>query len=106
MPNRSPRPSRMSSPGYGFESATSPPGERFPWSRVEEVLAGARNYWIATAGLFGRPHAAPAWALWLAGVVYFSTGKESRTAPNLAAHQNAAVPVEPSRAQIVVLEGS
>ena len=39
MPNRSPRPSRMTSPGYGFESASSPPGERFPWSRVEDVLA-------------------------------------------------------------------
>src|SRR2546426_644920 len=55
MPNRTPKPSRMTSPGYGFESATSPPGERFPWSRVEEVLASARNYWIATAGLVGRP---------------------------------------------------
>src|SRR5436190_619714 len=105
MPNRSPRPSRMSSPGYGFESATSPPGERFPWSRVEEVLAGARNYWIATAGLVGRPHAAPVWALWLDGVVYFSTGKESRKARNLAANPDVVVHVESAGGEMVIVEG-
>ncbi len=73
-----PNPSRMTSPGYGFENATSQPGERFPWSRVEEALSGARNYWIATVTPEGRPHAAPVWAIWLNGSVYFSTGKDSR----------------------------
>ena len=105
MPDRSPRPSHMMSPGYGFENASAPPGERFPWSRVDEVLAAARNYWIATAGLVGRPHAAPVWALWLDGVVYFSTGKESRKARNLAANPNAVVHVESSSGEIVILKG-
>src|SRR5437773_8539717 len=105
MRNRPPSASRMTSPGYGFENATSPPGERFPWSRVEEVLAGARNYWIATAGRDGRPHAAPVWALWLEGIVYFSTGKDSRKARHLAANPNVVVHIESSSGDIVILEG-
>lgn len=68
----------MTSPGYGFENATSPPGSRLTWERVSEVMARTRNYWIGTAGPEGRPHAAPVWGVWLDGVLYFSTGKESR----------------------------
>ena len=105
MPDRPPKPSRMTTPGYGFENALAPPGERFPWSRVEEVLANARNYWIATAGRDGRPHAAPVWALWLEGIVYFSTGKESRKARHLAANPNVVVHIESSSGEIVILEG-
>jgi nitroimidazol reductase NimA-like FMN-containing flavoprotein (pyridoxamine 5'-phosphate oxidase superfamily) len=105
MPNKSPRPSRMTTPGYGFDKATAPPGERFPWSRVEAALAAARNYWIGTAGPNGRPHAAPVWALWLDGDVYFSTGKESRKARNLDANPNVVVHVESSSGEIVILEG-
>jgi len=105
MPHRAPKASRMTTPGYGFEKATSPPGERFPWSRVEEVLAGTRNYWIATAGRDGHPHAAPVWALWLDGVLYFSTGKESRKGRNLAANSNLVVHIESSNGEIVIVEG-
>ena len=105
MRNRPPSPSRMTSPGYGFENATSPPSERFPWSRVEEVLAGVRNYWIGTAGRDGRPHAAPVWALWIDGAVYFSTGKESRKARNLAANPHVVVHVESPSGEVVIVEG-
>jgi PPOX class probable F420-dependent enzyme len=105
MPERAPRPSRMTSPGYGFENASAPLAQRFPWTRVEEVLAGARNYWIATAGRDGRPHAAPVWALWLDEALYFSTGKESRKGRNLAANPNVVVHVESSNGEIVIVEG-
>jgi PPOX class probable F420-dependent enzyme len=105
MTNRAPKPSRMTTPDYGFESATSPPGERFPWTRAQEALAGARNYWIATASAGGRPHAAPVWALWLDGAVYFSTGKESRKARNLAANPNVVVHIESPNGEIVIVEG-
>jgi len=95
----------MTSQGYGFESASTPPGERLPWTRVEEVLTGARNYWIATAGPDSRPHAAPVWALWLDSLLYFSTGKESRKARNLAANSNVVIHVESSGGEIVIVEG-
>ena len=100
-----PNPSRMTSPGYGFENSTSRPGARFPWSRVEEALAGARNYWIATVTPEGRPHAAPVWAIWLNSRVYFSTGKESRKGRNLASNPHATVHVETPDGSVVIVEG-
>lgn len=101
-----PKPSRMTSPGYGFENAGAPSGERFPWSRVEEVLASARNYWIGTSGPDGRPHAAPVWAVWLDGLLYFSTGNESRKARNLAVNPAVSVHVEGKQGEIVIVEGT
>jgi PPOX class probable F420-dependent enzyme len=95
----------MTSPGYGFENAKAPPSERFPWSRVEEVLASTRNSWIGTTRPDGRPHAAPVWAVWLDGLLYFSTGNESRKARNLAATPAVAVHLEGKAGEIVILEG-
>jgi len=100
-----PKPSRMTSPGYGLENATSPPGSRLPWERVSEVIATARNYWIGTTGPDGRPHAAPVWGVWLDGVLYFSTGKESRKARNLALNPSTCVHIESPSGEIVIIEG-
>jgi general stress protein 26 len=100
-----PTPSRMTSPGYGFENATRRPGERFPWSRVEVVLASARNYWISSAAPDGRLHAAPVWAIWLDGLLYFSTGELSRKAQNLARNPAVAVHVEGPQREAVIIEG-
>jgi PPOX class probable F420-dependent enzyme len=101
-----PKPSRMTSPGYGFENASAPPGERFPWSRVEELLSSVRNYWIGTAGADGRPHAAPVWAVWLDGLLYFSTGEQSRKGRNLARNPAVAVHVEGAQGRIAIVEGT
>jgi nitroimidazol reductase NimA-like FMN-containing flavoprotein (pyridoxamine 5'-phosphate oxidase superfamily) len=101
-----PTPSRIRTPGYGFENAKRPPGEKLPWSRVSEVFAAARNYWIATARPDGRPHAAPVWGIWLDGIFYFSTGKESRKARNLAAIPSVAVHIEGAGGEVIILEGT
>ena len=101
-----PKPSRMTSSGYGFENAKAPPGERFPWSRGEDVLSAARNYWIGTSGPDGRPHAAPVWAVWLDGLLYFSTGNESRKGRNLASNPAVVVHVEGKQGEIVIVEGT
>ena len=100
-----PTPSRMTSAGYGLENATSLPGEKLPWSRVSEVFAAARNYWIGTSRPDGRPHAAPVWGVWLDGLFYFSTGKESRKGRNLAMNPGIAVHVEGAGGEVVILEG-
>ena len=93
----------MTSPGYGFDSAKSPPGKRFPWRRVERLLETARNYWIGTTGPGGRPHSAPVWGVWFKNALYFSTGESSRKGqhmrrnPQITAHpevDNEAVIVE------------
>jgi len=94
----------MTTPGYGFEGGKSPPGEKFPWSRVEQLLTDARNYWIGTAGPDGRPHAAPVWGLWVDGVFYFSTGERSRKAHNFTANPQVVVHPECDN-EAVVIEG-
>jgi len=101
-----PRPSRMTSPGYGFENASSPIGARFPWSRVEEVLSAARNYWIGTSGPDGRPHAAPVWAVWLDGLLYFSTSNKSRKGRNLESNPAVVVHIEGKQGEVVIVEGT
>lgn len=100
-----PEPSRLTSPGYGFENATSPPGEGYPWSRVEEVLSSARNYWICTTRPDRRPHAAPVWGVWHDDILYFSTGKKSRKARNLAANPAAVAHIEGANGEVVIVEG-
>jgi nitroimidazol reductase NimA-like FMN-containing flavoprotein (pyridoxamine 5'-phosphate oxidase superfamily) len=100
-----PKAKRMRSPGYGFGSARRPPGQKFPWSRASEVFGAARNYWIGTAGPDGRPHAAPVWGVWADGLFYFSTGKESRKARNLARNPAVAVHVEGAGGEVVIVEG-
>ena len=102
---RAPDPSRMTSAGYGFDKATSTPGERMPWSRVDELLAGSRNYWIITTRQDGRPHAAPVWGVWREGVFYFATDRRSRKARNLAANPELVVHLE-SGDEVVILEGN
>lgn len=77
--------------GYGI--ATDDEG-LLPWSWAEERLEKARNYWIATAGASGAPHAMPVWALWVDGAVVFSTSPESRKGRNLARDPRVAVHLE------------
>jgi general stress protein 26 len=89
----------------GYGSATSVPGERLPWARVEEWLVAARNYWVCTTRPDGRPHAKPVWGVWLDGALLFSTSPESVTARNLATGSQLAVHLE-SGDQVATFEGT
>lgn len=104
MPH-APEPDRPYMPGYGLEQATSAPGERLPWERVQQLLEEARNYWVVTVRPDGRPHAMPVWGLWLDGAIYFSTGRRSRKARNFAANPEVVVHLE-SGDPAVIIEGT
>ena len=48
--------------GYGVPESDE---GLLPWSWAVERLESARNYWFGTTRPDGRPHAMPAWAVWL-----------------------------------------
>lgn len=90
-------------PDYGIEADTTGQG-LLPWSYVEEQMATAHNYWVATASPQGLPHAAPVWGIWYHGSFYFATGTDSRKGRNLTANRHLVVHLE-SGDQTVILEG-
>ena len=78
--------------------------ERLPWSWAVELLLAARNYWVCTTKADGRPHAVPVWGLWLDDAVWFSTGRTSQKARNLARGRSVVIHLE-SGDETVILEG-
>ncbi len=83
QPDSEPQAGRPQMPGYGIADANSGSG-LLPWNWAVERLQKARNYWISTTRPDGRPHAMPVWGVWYDNQFYFSTGRESRKARNLA----------------------
>ena len=63
---------------------SSPGATPTPWAEVEEILRRAEIFWISTVRADGRPHVAPLPAMWLDGVLHFSTGLAEQKARNLA----------------------
>jgi hypothetical protein len=52
-------------------AAYGEPGRRLDWAVVEERLAAAMHYWLATTRPDGRPHVVPVDGLWSDGACYF-----------------------------------
>jgi nitroimidazol reductase NimA-like FMN-containing flavoprotein (pyridoxamine 5'-phosphate oxidase superfamily) len=75
-----------------------------PWRWVEERLEAASNYWFGTTRPDGRPHAMPAWAVWLDGALYFEGSPETRRARNVTANPALTVHLE-SGNEVVIVEG-
>jgi uncharacterized pyridoxamine 5'-phosphate oxidase family protein len=96
-----PKTTRPHMPGYGLPKTKK---GLLPWKWAEDRLKKSRQYWIATTRPDGRPHVMVIWGLWLNSKIYFSTGKTSRKARNLAANPNCTVCTENS-AEAVIVEG-
>ncbi|GIW09099.1 MAG: pyridoxamine 5'-phosphate oxidase family protein [Chloroflexi bacterium] len=87
--------------GYGV-----PTGDEglLPWSWAEARLIAAPNFWFSTTRPDGRPHAVPAWGVWLDGALYFEGSPATRRARNLA-HNPALVVHLEDGTQVLILEG-
>jgi hypothetical protein len=99
-----PKASRPYMPGYGIADAEGGSG-LLEWSWASERLTGSHNYWLATARADGRPHVMPVWGLWLDEMFYFSTGRQSRKARNLADNPHCVVCTERAD-EAVIVEGA
>jgi len=100
--SKPPKATRPNMPGYGVPKSKK---GLLPWKWAEARLKKSRQFWIATTRPDRRPHVMVIWALWLDGKLYFSTGKTSRKARNLAANPNCIMCTEDS-AEAVILEGA
>jgi uncharacterized pyridoxamine 5'-phosphate oxidase family protein len=97
-----PRATRPQIPGYGLPKSKK---GLLPWKWAEDRLKKSRQFWIATTRPDSRPHVMVIWALWLDGKLYFSTGRTSRKARNLAGNPNCVMCTDNS-AEAVILEGA
>jgi Pyridoxamine 5'-phosphate oxidase len=88
-------------PGYGTLPAAEGSG-LLPWSWAEERLAGSHDYWLATVTTQGPPHLMPVWAVWLDGMLWFSSANGSRKARNLGAEPRCTLSTDNPREPVVV----
>ena len=99
---RDPKPSRAVLPdGYGVPESDA---GLLPWEYARERLERAKNYWICTASLDGRPHAAPLWGAWVDDRLYVEGSPATRWGRNLVANPRAEVHLE-SGNEVVIVEG-
>jgi hypothetical protein len=99
-----PEMSRPHAPGYGLPPEAPDPSKA-TWKRAQEQMAATRNYWVATCGPDGKPHAMPVWGVWFEGALIFGTGRSSRKGKHLAARPDVVVHLE-SGDDVVVIEGT
>lgn len=88
-------------PGYGLPKGTK---GLLPWKWADGRLKKSHNYWVVTTRADGRPHLMVVWGLWMDGRFYFSTGRQSRKAKNLAANAHCVIATEQAD-QAVIVEG-
>jgi hypothetical protein len=96
-----PTASRPYMPGYGIAQPNGGKG-LLPWSWATERLINAHTYWIATTRPDERPHLMPVWGIWIDGAFYFSTGRDSRKARNLASNSSCVVATEQAGDSVIV----
>jgi general stress protein 26 len=89
-------------PGYGIPKSTR---GLLPWKWAEQRLKTSHNYWLVTSRPGGAPHAMPVWGIWVDSVFYFSTGRTSRKAKNLARNNHCVVCNERAN-EAVIVEGT
>jgi len=97
-----PRISRPDIPGYGMPKTLK---GALTWTWAERQLEKSREYWISTVRPDGAPHTMIVWGLWMDGGFYFSTGKQSVKARNLARNKRCTIGSEDAAAAVIV-EGS
>jgi hypothetical protein len=100
-PGKLPKANRPHFPGYGIKQSKT---GLLPWKWAQDRLSRSRQYWIATTRPDGTPHVMIVWGLWLGDSFYFSTGKNSRKARNLAANPHCVI-CSDDASQAVIVEG-
>jgi nitroimidazol reductase NimA-like FMN-containing flavoprotein (pyridoxamine 5'-phosphate oxidase superfamily) len=103
------RADRPFAPGYGIVGPEDGRG-LLSWAWVTRKMNRCRTFWLATvrpgatAASQTRPHVMPVWGVWVEDAFFFSTGRKSRKAQNLAANPACTVANDDGE-EAVILEG-
>ena len=89
-------------PGYGLAKGTR---GLLSWAWAQQRLEKSHNYLLMTVRSDSTPHAMPVWGIWVDNRFFFSTGRQSRKARNLAANPSCVVCTEKT-AEVVIVEGA
>jgi general stress protein 26 len=98
---KEPKATRPHMPGYGITKTKT---GMLPWKWATDRLTKSRQYWISTTRPDGSPHVMVIWGLWLEYELWFSTGRTSRKARNLAENPRCVICSDDSE-QAAILEG-
>jgi Pyridoxamine 5'-phosphate oxidase len=77
------------------------PTKLLSWADVDDRLATALHYWLATTRPDGRPHVVPIDGLWVGGACHFGGAPETVHARNLQADPRAAIHLDDSEAATI-----
>jgi nitroimidazol reductase NimA-like FMN-containing flavoprotein (pyridoxamine 5'-phosphate oxidase superfamily) len=97
-----PKASRPNIPDYGISRSKK---GLLPWKWAADRMGTSHQYWVATVRSDGRPHVMPVWGVWVQNAFYFSTGRQTRKARNLASNPRCVICSEDSE-EAVIVEGS
>jgi Pyridoxamine 5'-phosphate oxidase len=75
------------------------------WAWAVERLEKSHNYWIATSRPDGHPHLMVIWGVWWRDAFWFSTGRRTRKARNIAARPECVIGTEGAD-EAVIAEGT
>ena len=87
--------------GYGVTEE----GPYLEWADVEDWLAEATEYWLASTWPDGRPHVVPRWGVWLDERFWYDGSPETRHARNLSINPACALHLE-SGTTVTIVEGA
>ena len=88
-------------PDYGVQGPDEGTG-LLPWSWAEQRLTDSHDYWLTSLWPDGRPHTMPVWGAWDGEALWFSSGRRSRKARNLAADPRCTVTTDDPKDPVVV----
>jgi nitroimidazol reductase NimA-like FMN-containing flavoprotein (pyridoxamine 5'-phosphate oxidase superfamily) len=83
-------------------TAYGSPDRLLCWPDVEQRLAEARVYWLATTQTDGSPHVVPVDGMWLDGAVWFGGHPSTKHTRNLRANPAAVLHLEDGQAAVIV----
>ncbi|MHB1773524.1 MAG: pyridoxamine 5'-phosphate oxidase family protein [Acidimicrobiales bacterium] len=96
---------RVAGGGNGSGNGRMVVVEKIVWGEVAELLAPARNYWLASVKPDGSPHATPIWGVVAGEAFFFYSQRSTVKAHNIAADPRVVVHLE-SGEEVLIVRGT